>query len=381
LTWFNATGSINISIISNKGTKKLYKNRLLRFSALVLVVQLLLPALVVPAFAAPFTQAFLRLDRVQASVATGGRVCADPVTTATEDEVQVVFPTGFTVNATAANWTVDTSNLDAGQTAWVGIGTATAVSGQTVTFPSGNLTETGTTLYCFNFTGTSTLTNNSAGDSQTGTIRTRAAAATVDSTDYAVSIIADDNIQVTATVPPTFVLSIPDVSDVALGNLAPNALTQGSARNVSVTTNASQGWVVWVKNTDRGGAGQGLRSSTAAYTIVTRGVTTDDTPTSITESDSDEDYQLDVNLITDNAGGTGTLTIDAEYNGSDVDCTAPTLTCSGGTFARFFEPVASSSGTTDGDTIALVVKANIKGSTPAATDYTDVMTIVAAGRF
>ncbi len=60
--------------------------------------------------AAPFTQAFVRFDRLKAVTATGGRVCAQAATAAIEASVQVTFPTtggtDYVVNATAINWTV-----------------------------------------------------------------------------------------------------------------------------------------------------------------------------------------------------------------------------------------------------------------------------------
>ncbi len=53
-------------------------------------------------------QVYIRLDRLAASTATGGTVCAKPQTAGTEADVKVTFPTGFTVNGTASNWTVTT---------------------------------------------------------------------------------------------------------------------------------------------------------------------------------------------------------------------------------------------------------------------------------
>src|SRR5690606_65253 len=167
------------------------------FTALTIVSAWLIPSLF-PVAAASFNEVIVRLDRMSDSTATGGRVCATPSAANlanTEASVQVTFPTGFTVNTTATNWTVNTSNLDTGQTAWPGVGTATNVSGQVVTFPSGNLSSS-STLYCFNFAASSTLTTpGSTGNNLTGTVATRTAGlTTVDSSQYATSIIADDQI-------------------------------------------------------------------------------------------------------------------------------------------------------------------------------------------
>ena len=61
--------------------------------------------------AAALTQTLVRFDRMKTSTATTGTVCAKPTTIATEADVQVTFPAGYTVSATAGNWTVNTTNL------------------------------------------------------------------------------------------------------------------------------------------------------------------------------------------------------------------------------------------------------------------------------
>src|SRR5690349_74297 len=138
-----------------------------KYLALFLLFSLALPALVLnshKAEAAQFTNVYLRLDRMNASTATGGTVCAKvAATTPTEAGVRVTFPAGFTVNTTASNWTTTTTNLPSGATAWPGISTPTnTISGQSVDFVSGDLTSAANT-YCFNFSGTSTLTTSTAG--------------------------------------------------------------------------------------------------------------------------------------------------------------------------------------------------------------------------
>ena len=137
----------------------MYKQQIKVSPQQVIVVLTALVLLVLSMFylgrakAAQFTEAFVRLDRLTAVTTTGGRVCAKPATVATEATVKVTFPTtaatDYVVNGTAANWTVTTTNLDTGQTAWPGIGTASNVTGKVVTFPSGDLVVG--TLYCFNF--------------------------------------------------------------------------------------------------------------------------------------------------------------------------------------------------------------------------------------
>ena len=296
-----------------------------------------------------FEQAYVRLERLKASTTTGGTVCAQADTVATEADVQVVFPTGFTVNTTASNWTVTTTNLPAGATAWPGINTASAVSGQTVTFPSSDLTVS--TLYCFNFSGTSTLTTGTAGNDKTGTITTRTSGpATIDSSGYALSVVSDDQIVVTATVPATFSFALSGNTDTFTGNLS------------------ASGWVAWVKS-----ANAALNSASTGSSIATAG-SVDNAPTDLASSTG---YVLDVNITTDSGTGTGTITqasnYGAEYNGTN--------STSGGTLSTSFQPIAASDGTTDGDILTLIERAKISAVQAAATDYTDTLTVVAAGRF
>lgn len=326
------------------------------------------PLLVLPRPAqAIFQQLYLRLDRIKASTTTGGTVCAKPNTVGTEADVQVTFPTGFTVNATAANWTVTTTNLPSGATAWVTIGTATAVSAQTVTFPSGDLVVG--TLYCFNFSGTSTLTNATAGNSKSGTMTTRTLTPTaIDTSSYAVAIISDDQIVVTATVPPIFTFSLSGNTDTFSANLSTATTTSTSGRTTTVATNGQAGWIQWVKS-----ANAGLTSAAVAETISAAG-SVDDVPTDLASATG---YVLDVDITTDSATGDGTVTqaagYGAEYNGTNAT--------SGGTLSTTFQPMAASNGTTDGDVLTLTERAKISAVQAAATDYTDTLTIVAAGRF
>jgi len=341
----------------------------------VLIASLSWVALINTANAAPFGEAFLRLDRLTATTTTGGRVCAKPATASTEASVQVTFPTtsgtDYVVNTTAANWTVTTTGLDAGQTAWVGITTASTVSGKTVTFPSGELVVG--TLYCFNFSATSTLTTSSAGAAETtrGNILTRTTTPTpIDQTVYSQSIISNDQLVFSAVVPPSFSFVLSGNTDSFTTDLSITGVVATSGRTVTIATNAPNGWIVWVKDLNNNGSGQGsLRSATAGNYNINGTVAPGSTRTL---SNGVEDYGLGTTITTDFAGG-GTVSLDAAYNGtgSAVGTLDPTQ----------FRPIASANGTTSGDVINLVARAAIAGDTPAASDYTDTLTVIGAGRF
>jgi hypothetical protein len=316
--------------------------------------------------AAQLTEGYVRLNRLTASTATGGTVCTKITTTgSTDTTIKVSFPSGFTVDSTASNWTVTTTNLPTGSTAMPGIGTANLVASQDVTFPITDISSAAT-LYCFNFTGTSTLTNPTAGNDKTGVLTIQSSGpATVDSGNYAVSIVSDDQVVITATVPATFSLAL-GTNTQSLGTLSTGSVSSGSGVSVTIGTNAGNGWLGWVLS-----ANQALDSSITGDTIATTG-TIDDSPSTL--SAGTEGYVLDADLTTDSAtGGSGTVTIDAEYLGAD--------TSSGGTLDANFSEFATADGPTDSDVITLIPRVAISGLTQAATDYTDTLTIVAAGNF
>ena len=170
--------------------------------SLLLLYGFLIQLIPPPVFAGELTQSMIRLTRHTVSTRTGGMVC---VTTPSSDNgiessVQVIFPSGFTVNSNTSNWTVDTDDMPLGSTAWPGISTADSISGQIVTFPSSNLGPS--TKYCFNFDSSNTLTNATAVGSYPATIRTRNNSnSTIDSIEIALPVVANDGISVTATVP------------------------------------------------------------------------------------------------------------------------------------------------------------------------------------
>lgn len=316
--------------------------------------------------AAQLSEAYLRTDRMMASTTTGGTVCAKWATVAgTDAKLKVTFPSDYTVNSTAGNWTVTTTNLPAGSSAMPGIATATAASGQTVTFAISDVSSAAT-LYCFNFSGTSTLTTGSAGNDKTGTIQaTTSGDVEIDIGYYATSVVSNDQVTVTATVPSTFSLAL-GTNSQALGTLSTGSISSGSGVSVTIGTNAGNGWIGWVKS-----ANAALNSAATGDTIATAG-TVNGSPNTL--SSGTEGYVLDSNLTTDSAtGGTGTVTVAAEYNGGD--------TSSGGTLATTFTEFASANGPTDSDIITLVPRAAISGLTQAGADYTDTLTIVAAGNF
>lgn len=329
------------------------------------------------ASAVPFQQAFVRLDTLKATTATGGRICVKPATVAVEASIQVTFPTtavtDYVVNATAANWTTNVTALDVGQTALPITGSvASTVAGKTVTFPVTSDLTVGT-LYCFNFSGTSTLTTSSASAAETtqGTILTRTSApAAIDQTTYSESIITNDQVVISAIVPPSFTFVLSGNTDNFTSNLSTSSLVSTSGRTVTITTNAASGWIVWVKGLNSSAGKGALQSATAGnYKIAG---TSAAGAASHTLTNGTEDYGLATTINTDAALG-GIVSLDSAYDG--------TASKAGTLDPTQFRPIATATGTANGDIINLTERATIAGQTPAASDYTDTMTVIGAGIF
>ena len=379
-------------------------------TAIAIVLQMMAPLFLgVTAEAAPqFENAFVRLDRHKELLDTGGTVCATPLFAGTEAFVDVTFPTlgtgtDFVVDGDASHWDVTTSNLPDGADPWPGINTATTVTSKTVRFPSSDLTVG--ELYCFNFVAgdpldvanTRTLVNSSVGyvfdTALQANITTYQSNGTsdIERTNWSTSVISNDQITISATVPPLFQISFPSGNTDTFGNLSPSQIINTTGVPFKIITNAKSGWIAWVKDSE-----QGLYSTTANYTIPT----TDNTSTPSAPSSlviGTEGYVLDADINGGAVIGDGvelcgsedgvtpsvndTLAIDAEYDG-DQGAGTPTH---GGTLFSEFQPVASCTGTapssSDGDIVMLRAFATIRGGTPAATDYSDIITVVGAGNF
>jgi hypothetical protein len=276
------------------------------------------------------------------------------------------------VNATAANWTVTTTNLDAGQVAWPGIGTATNVTGKAVTFPSTDLTST-TNFYCFNFSATNTLTTSSAGATETtqGNVQTQTSgAATIDQTTYSESIVASDQVSVSGIVPPSFSFALSGTTDSFTTNLTPTTVVSTTGRTITLITNAASGWIVWAQDLNNNGSGQGaLHSTTANFNIANINGNAPGVA-SATLNTTQANYGLGATITTN---GSGSAAADAAYDG--------TATKAGTLDPTRFRPIASANGVTNGDVVTVNERANSIATTPAASDYTDTITFVGAGKF
>lgn len=345
-------------------TKRLIVERVKRLQLSVLVLVFVFGVIVSPfgvsIASAAMSNVMVRFDNITANTATTGTVCAETNQSNTEASVHVTFPTGYTLGV-AGNFTVNTTNLawPSGASAWPGIGTATDVTSQEVTFPSTTLSA-GTT-YCFNWTNTAAVTTNATpGTYADGLVALYDSNPTLlESAEFAAATVSDSTINVTATVPPAFAFALSANSD-SLGDLSTSSVTTSpTPRTITINTNAYAGWQVWGKDT------VGLTSANTSHTISS-------TPGSnLTLSPGTEGYVL--GITSSQVAGAGTVTVNAAFNGVGVN--------DGGALDASLRSLATSDGTADTAVLTLTNKVTISGITPAATDYTDVITVTGAGLF
>jgi hypothetical protein len=182
-------------------------------------------------------------------------------------------------------------------------------------------------------------------------------------TNVEFDIISNDQVTVNASVPPSFTLALNANSD-NLGALSTGSITGTTGVTATVNTNAKNGW--YLLGSD---ANTGLTSTSQSYTIASK------TPGSNASlSAGTEGYLtgLPAGGITQGTGS-GTTSATAAYassgsgNGSGLNTVPAEL--------------ASSTGTANGAIVTVKEYAAISGNTPAATDYTDTITLVGAGSF
>jgi hypothetical protein len=321
---------------------------------------------------ATVTSFYLRLDRQSATATLSGVVCLNTASVATESKVIVSFPSTFSLNA--SSWTVDTTvaNLPSGATQWPSIVGPALVDTATnaAIFTTGNITNG--VNNCFHFTaGTSTVGaagNNELGQIWTSNVTAGGTTTNIDNADYATSIVAGTNgeqVAVTASISGTFTFSLSPTTAIygqtlplgvltgaVGGNTAPNQI------QASITTNAHNGYLAWVKSANaklhstQVGAGSDISSTTG-----------------------------------DLASSTGygafawssTATIASPYNASP---TTGNGTSVGLLHSAQFDQIASeTTAPIASHTFNVGVRARLSGTELPATDYSDALTLVASGSF
>ena len=186
-----------------------------------------------------------------------------------------------------------------------------------------------------------------------------------DTASLAIPIIADDTVNITATVDPTISFSISDVA-ISFGTLASGSARYATgdgtstssdpadgAHNLQISTNATSGYIVTYKGA-----------------TLTSGANTIDVPGSFINGDANgtpgtEEFALSVFRDT----GSGTVAANYQYTDPDWDFDANTTT------TIYTQTAASNT-----EILEIHYLANIAGATQAGTYTTDV-TYIATGTF
>lgn len=220
---------------------------------------------------------------------------------------------------------------------------------------------TGGQSYCFvlgNSSGTNAVTNPTSANPYSVSLVLGSDTATV-----GIDVIANDQITVSATVLPSFTMALGGSTD-SLGTLSSGAVNVSTGVTVTVNTNASYGWNLFGYDTNAG-----LVSATASKTIAwtTPGGTD-------TLSNGSEGYVTGIPAAGITQGtGVGTTSAVAPYNSNG--------TTTGSGLDGNLRKVATSTGTAGNAIVTLKELASIAGTTPAAADYADTLTLVGAGTF
>ncbi|MGC1176673.1 MAG: hypothetical protein WA843_01265 [Candidatus Saccharimonadales bacterium] len=333
--------------------------------ALLLVAFLMIAANFSPLLqqtsAATLSNTYLRLNRMSAGATTSFRLVFKTVG-AGATSVAINFNGADTTTWTGSSGTVNATQsvssascaADTGATALPGSITA-AGSGSTVTISSVTALAA-TTSYCVDLTSTSAVTDATAGEYHP------TVTAGADSTTVAVRTVSNDQIVVSATVPPTFNFVLSGNTDSFPTNLSSGSVGVTTGRTVTINTNAKNGWFAWANDSNTG-----LTSSSASHTIpsITPGTTA-------TLSSGTEGYLFGVTGITQGSGG-GTTSAATAYNSNG--------TTTGSGLDGTIRQIASSTGTANGAVLTVKELAAISPVTQPGTDYTDTITIIGAGFF
>jgi hypothetical protein len=203
-----------------------------------------------------------------------------------------------------------------------------------------------------------------------------------DTNNYALTVLAcavapcGDNVTINATVPPIFEFALSTNTMTFSGNLDYTVVNTSSHVDATVTTNAKGGWIMWAKSQNLG-----LSSTSSGGTIPTVSWNSD-LPTTLspgsggTAQDALGVTTLPATTPHVNYCSTSNLTVDPEY-----DTVGHAGTHGGAYTANYAEIGTCTGAVSDNDGLRMVCNVAITPVTPAATDYTDIVTVVGAGNF
>lgn len=354
--------------------------------ATLFVASFIMPSL---ASAANLTQASVRLGRLGITAGSGGATDANDLlvtfklnTTPTSvAKIKVTFPSGFTLTAgTPTPGTTGFPNTPASITATPG--TLTSVVTSAGAGAGGDITVSGltsaslnnTTLYGFTIPAGSITNPGTAGQYMMTVASQNSGGTDIDSTSTPTYIYGasndQDKVVVNASVAPNFSFALSANTDT-VPQVDPTTIQTSTGVTMTVGTNSPLGYTAYVKSKNAA-----LNSASTAGTIGTG--TFDGTADSVVAGTTK--YGFLPSTGTACSSCTGSLTYDGEYSGG-----GGAFISAGNQAGAFnttnFSSFVSRSGYTNADLIILKERVAVANTVPYANDYTDTLTIVAAGNF
>jgi hypothetical protein len=359
------------------------RNKRFLIAAAALLFSVSLPGIV---GAASLNQAGLEIDRLAVSTTPGSLFVSIKFnTTAGVSKVALCFATGFTV--AAGSPTVSTASLpntpsttalptSSSLTAASASGTSTACPTGAGSIVVSNVgTVNNTSLYGFYVTTPNITNPSSAGQYNNYVSSLNGSSSPLDTTTTPtyITTAGGDQVTVTASVAPNFSFSLSSTVDNAATPADPTTSQDTTGVTMQVATNSPLGYTAYVKS------GQSFLSSTNTSTHITTG-TFNGVADTITHPTT-VNYGFIPSTGTPATTATGTLVYDGEFSdgaGGYITAGNKSGSFNGTNFASF---VSRQGGYTSGDSITLKERVSVDSSIGYANNYTDTLTIVAAGNF
>lgn len=229
-------------------------------------------------------------------------------------------------------------------------GTLTAVGAGQVVSVAGVTALTAGQSYCVVLTSNTAVTNPATTGSYPVILNDNGDTVTV-----AIAVITNNQVTVSATVPPSFTMSLSSNTDT-LGNLSASSVTSSTGVTTTISTNGNYGWYLLAQDTQAG-----LRSASQSKTIPSVALGAN---ANMSSNIGTESYAL------------GVTTGNAKPFYADAGGTT-----GGGLSTTAFNQIAFGTAAVSGATITTKSLATISATTPAGSDYSDIISLVGAGSF
>lgn len=340
-------------------------------SVLTLSASTLLPAFV---NAATLNQAGVRLGRLGISASTGNDVLVTVkfnTTPTSVGKVRLTFPSGFTIATGTPAPAVTGFPSTPSITALPGTLTSVATAGSRDIVVSGitSASLNNSTLYGF-VIPSGTVTNPGTAGQYSITVESQTSGgSSIDSTTVSAYIYGAgsnaDQVSVNASVAANFSFSLSSNSDT-IPQVDSTTIQTSPGISMVVGTNSPLGYTAFVKSSN----GQ-LSSATNPGTPIVTGAFNGSADTLTAGATK---YTFVPSTGTACSTCTGSLAYDGEYSVADGT--------HGGSFnGTSFASFASRNGYTNADTLTLKERISVANTVASASDYADILTIVAAGNF